>query len=377
MTTRSLIARGNLNPPEPARWLGIMPNRPHQPPNSVFHLENYTLAIVEFDDQGRCHDRRQMTALSDELAQLEASDAIIIVFVHGWKHDGRTNDENLKNFLEVLEHAAAEQGSGGVPVLGVFVAWRGLSLFGLGLENFTFWDRKQAGLRVSMGAPRELFGRLREFRRQRLEHGGFPLLAIIGHSFGGMIVYSALAQSLIEAASAPAKEIVPSFADLILLVNPAFEAVRYLPIHDLMVERGIDGYGPRQAPVFVSVTAVNDWATGIAFPLGMLIALIQERTRGIEERQALIRTMGHIPWMRTHALSVSPPVTGSSRNIGGTWLERLKFGEHNPFWVISAKSEIINGHNGIWTDSFRNFAQALLIHHMQRVQEKRAAALRG
>jgi hypothetical protein len=202
------------------------------------------------------------------------------------------------------------------------------------------------------------------------------LLAIIGHSFGGMIVYSALAQSLIEAASASAAEIVPSFADLVLLVNPAFEAVRYLPIRDLMEERDREGYGPKQDPVFVSVTATNNLATGIAFPLGMLIALVQERTRGKEERQALIRTMGHIPWMQTHDLSGSIPA-GPAHNIGGSWLKRLKLGERNPFWVVSATPEIIDGHNGIWTKAFRNFAETLLIRHIQRAQEKRAAVARA
>ena len=43
---------------------------------------------------------------------------------------------------------------------------------------------------------------------------------IVGHSFGGMIVFSALAQSLIEAASAPVGRLTPGFADLVLLVNP-------------------------------------------------------------------------------------------------------------------------------------------------------------
>jgi pimeloyl-ACP methyl ester carboxylesterase len=378
MSMSPLIASVQLNPPEAPRWLGIMPNKPHQRPDSVVHLESYSLAILEFDDQGRCYDRRQMAALPAELPRLNGGDAIIIVFVHGWKHDGRSNDKNLDNFLKVLENVASQRGLGGPPVLGVFIAWRGLSLFGLGLENITFWDRKQAGLRVSMGAPRELFGRLREFRRRRQEQGGVPLLVIIGHSFGGMIVYSALAQSLIEAASTPAGEIVPSFADLVLLANPAFEAVRYLPIHDLMVERDKGSYEQTQGPVFVSVTAINDLATRLAFPLGMAIALVQERTRGREERQALIHTMGHLPWMRTHALSTSPPANTNrpSSNVGGTWLERVQFDERNPFWVVSASPEVVDGHNGIWTDPFRNFAQALVTNHMQRAHAKRMAAMR-
>ena len=39
-------------------------------------------------------------------------DAIVPVFVHGWKHDARTDDHNLSSFREVLaETAAYEAGS--------------------------------------------------------------------------------------------------------------------------------------------------------------------------------------------------------------------------------------------------------------------------
>ena len=71
-----------------------------------------------------------------------------------------------------------------------------------------------------------MFGRLRHYRNHRRKHGGSPLLVIVGHSFGGLVVYSALEQSLIEAASVAADHVVPSFADLVLLVNPAFTAMR-------------------------------------------------------------------------------------------------------------------------------------------------------
>jgi hypothetical protein len=331
--------------PQPKRQLfGLMPNAGHQPPSSISRMNGYTLSIVEFDDQGRCYDRAQMASLAAELASLDSRNAIVVVFVHGWKHDGRSDDDNLVHFQGVLAKVAAEAGQSGPAVLGVFVAWRGLSLYGLGLDNITFWDRKQAGLRVSVGAPRELFGRLRQFRRDGLHRDGAPLLVIIGHSFGGMIVYSALAQSLIEAAATQAGHVVPSFADLVLLVNPAFEAVRYLPVHDLVKERGQGSFATNQEPLFVSVTATNDWATGLAFPAGMAINRIEESTRGDEEKQALIRTMGHVRWMRTHELS-----------SGG--LRQVQFDPKNPFWVVSATPDIIDGHNGIWKDAFINFAQ--------------------
>lgn len=365
-------------PPAPeCPAVGIMPNEAHQPDNAVFQGPGYTLIIVEFDDQGRCQKRGQMHAFDRKLAEYESQDTITIVFVHGWKHDGRSSDQNLTNFCDVLQQVAARQGGHGIPVIGIFVAWRGLSLYGFGiLENVTFWDRKQAGLRVAMGAPHELFGRLRQYRRERLHANGSPLLLIIGHSFGGMIVYAALAQSLIEAAATQSGHIVPSFADLVLLVNPAFEGVRYLPIYDLIKERGEGSFAANQLPVFVSVTAKNDWATGLAFPAGMAISLVQERTKGWEERQALIQTMGHLSWMQTHELSTAQSTQSMapiSQTYGQTLLKKLRFDDKNPYWVVTATPDVVDGHNGIWLPAFASFVQGLLIQHVHRASVQRIA----
>src|SRR5258708_681282 len=207
-------AADTLGPIEPQSFVGVVRNAPHQAPRTFFGQESYDLAIVEFDDQGCCYDRTQMRAVATRLDSMAGQDAIIVVFVHGWKHDARSDDENLRDFQGVLLQTVgqeakenAENGElGGLrPVLGIFIGWRGMSLhdhFHLS-ENLTFWNRQRAGRRVSVGSVRELFGRLRRYRNGRKDAGGAPLLVIVGHSFGGMIVYSDLAQSLIEAAAMP------------------------------------------------------------------------------------------------------------------------------------------------------------------------------
>jgi hypothetical protein len=88
----------------------------------------------------------------------------------------------------------------------------------------------------------------------------------------------------------------------VLLVNPALEAVRYLPIYDLLKGRTDADRVVEQPPIFVCATATNDWATGIAFSIGNAYCLLTESWRGIEERQAMINTVGHLDWMTTHDL---------------------------------------------------------------------------
>jgi pimeloyl-ACP methyl ester carboxylesterase len=373
---RAVNALGNgLAPVEPRSMIGIIGNVAHQEPNWLFSFPTYELAIIEFDDQGPCHDRTQLRGLAKKLSDLDenAKDAIIIVFAHGWKHDTRSDDDNLAHFTHVLEQAVyyeEQQAKNQTPpqpprsVLGVFIGWRGMSLYDdyfHVLENVTFWDRQEAGRRVATGSVRELFGYLHQYRKNRKDKGGDPLVVIVGHSFGGMIVYSALAQSLIEAAATPFGKVTPSLADLVLLVNPAFEAARYLPVQALVDERQGSREAVQQPPVFVCATAQNDWATRFAFPLGNALSLLTEKWKNRQERQAILHTVGHLSWMKTHdlaagsgadaaaAYTLSPPAQGKMSTT--------------PFWVVRAKPEVINGHGGIFGTRFLTFVADLVFAH--------------
>jgi hypothetical protein len=124
-------AIGVLAPAAPRNPIGIMPNAAHQAPHGLFDMVRYELAIVEFDDQGRCYDRAQMDAVATRIGtwMTNEKDAIIVVFVHGWKHDARTDDTNLSAFQGVLGKTveleleqSARMGALARPVLGMFIA---------------------------------------------------------------------------------------------------------------------------------------------------------------------------------------------------------------------------------------------------------------
>jgi pimeloyl-ACP methyl ester carboxylesterase len=358
-----------LAPIEQRRAIGVMPNAGHQAPAGLFNLGSYQLGVVEFDDQGLCYARAQMDAVADALNAFTISetDIVLVVFAHGWKHDARTDDDNLIAFQAVLQKTveleaalSARIGAAARPIFGVFVAWRGLSLYdGLGLlDNATFWDRQEAGRRVSTGSIRELLGRFRHYRNRRKDNGGAPLFVVVGHSFGGMIVYSALAQSLIEAASVPTDEITPRFADLVLLVNPAIEAARYMPIFELVQVRTTAGRATAQPPVFICATARNDWATGLAFPIGNAFSLLTESWRGSRERQAMVNTIGHLPWLKTHDLKGA---AGPDRYT----LDPPPETTQHPFWVVQATPDVIDGHNGIFGDRFLRFIADRVFEHVE------------
>ena len=124
---------------------------------------------------------------------------------------------------------------------------------------------------------------------------GNPLLVIVGHSFGGMIVFSALAQSLIQAASAPVGQVTPEFADLVLLVNPAIEGARYIPIYDLVTSPAFKARTTKQLPVFICAQAENDQPVGTVFPLGNAGHAITEATIGDLEKWCVTHALGFVP----------------------------------------------------------------------------------
>ena len=56
------------------------------------HLAEYSLSVIEFDDQGWYHDLAQRDALMRFLDEMVGEDLLILVFVHGWKHNAAADD---------------------------------------------------------------------------------------------------------------------------------------------------------------------------------------------------------------------------------------------------------------------------------------------
>jgi hypothetical protein len=399
--------------------IGLTHNQIIRDHDSVDRSEEYTLAFVEFDDQGWFYDRSQMESLRKYLEEdCKGSRFLLTVFVHGWRHNAGSKDQNVSDFRNLLLRLArdenARHGSDRRRVVGIYVGWRGLSLRGpLLWEVLSFYGRKNAALHVSLGAVRELFAWLKHFKTQSNRDCGEAQsptrLLLIGHSFGGLILFSAISQYVIE--SALNKDIVPPFGDLVVLINPAFEACRYYPVHCMIHDR--KSFPPGQPPGLVIVTADTDTATKTWFPLGRRLGFSSWKARRIaDQKTTVLNTVGHVPFMRTHLLTAKRdrepgpeiPTEGEcarlideenklyqefndewrtqDRHLKPGWKRRFKGGavlEHiytgpagtaspaetcdpeNPYWVVSASKDVIYGHDGFWNKQvFVDFVRQLM-----------------
>lgn len=357
----------------------------------------FDLAVVELTDQGWLRSRAQLNnALA--LAEPRAGDTgavQLVLFVHGWQHSGEFNDGNVRKFREViLPHFARSGRARGLRTVGIYVGWRGQSIPLEGLNGITFYDRKATAEHVARGSIRELISHLRARQDGSL---GRPRahVTLIGHSFGGLIVYNAIAESLLDslvrtADGQPARPIV----DLALVLNPAFEASRFDTLFQAAMARPVPRTTGR--PIFVTITSNDDMATSTAFPLGRKINSVFDHEGWVEddlcpdpdppapadkrrawdeckgferglrlEKMTNTHTVGHLPRYATHELTLAPgprvlcrPLVSGPRpddvapvNWPGSHQPRNRF----PLWTVRTGAEVIEGHSGIYKPELWDF----------------------
>jgi len=101
---------------------------------SIERYPGYMIAIVEFDDQGRFWDRKQVAAVIGEITRQARTDDDagigMLVDVHGWRDDARVCDKALVAFREFVRRISVDDPAklpGRYPLIGIYVAWRGYS----------------------------------------------------------------------------------------------------------------------------------------------------------------------------------------------------------------------------------------------------------
>jgi hypothetical protein len=398
--------------------------------SSIERYPGYTIAIVEFDDQGRFWDRRQLAALEAEMTK-EASPAdeapvSTLVFVHGWRDDARVCDKALVAFREFVRRISVDDLGklpGRHPLIGVFLAWRGYSSYVWPFEFFSFVGRKDTATRIASGDVPELLAYLDSFRRElTASHKEASRLVVIGHSLGGTIVFEALAniyKSRLGEAW-PGRDvngksgIISGFGDLVLLVNPAFEAERWHSIHELTTS--YVSFSKNQRPLLVVASSETDLPTNRYFPIAQRFGTMLQKTRDEEQRRALITSIGHYEPFITHHLRRGdlPPDDRSevpsdfditncvakipqippAANLTALFEKRVDEGERdegwgadpcvaerhlgpllltcgpnvqrgNPFWVVQVAPNVLHQHNGFFNPYFLVFARDLVLGSLE------------
>ena len=371
----------------------------------------YYLSFIEFDDQGQLWDRAQLHNMLDTYRPIAGVDDVLVVaFIHGWHHNASPEDGNIQDFRQLLAKLSQAESINGTrrKVLGIYIGWQGESITVPVITHATFWDRKNTAHKVGQQGVTEVLLRLEEIVNAKAGMDAAqpqPLksrFVTIGHSFGGAILYTALQQILedrfidsrtLKTSSSDAN----GLGDLVVLMNPAFEALRYATLYDISQDY-CRGYFRTQLPRLAILTSETDRATGWAFPAGRVFSTffethttIQRHTctdvnkpdpMNIAEGEADRHTVGHFSPYLTHRLI---PLTVSAqrreafdyRSLQTLWAEQKSSGsfifEHtelvhlgktvpnNPYLNIQVDTRLIEGHNDIWHDRVVSFVRDLIM----------------
>jgi pimeloyl-ACP methyl ester carboxylesterase len=285
------------------------------------------ISFVEYDDFGHLYNRAQLDhtiASAEKIASRVGKDkkargGIIVVYVHGWHHDAQKNDTDLKQFHKAIYRAGELDDKAfhdDRRIMGIYLGWRGESVSLWPFNYLTFWDRKNTAHAVGNGAVFELFRKLAGIRQN------YPTsrLVVVGHSFGAAVTYSAVSHSVLsEIIEDPLNTGEPVHMeneskrwDMIVLVNPAFEAMQVRSHFEAARSRE---YPVGQLPHLIIVTSEADEATKVAFPAGRDVSTVFKRY-GDSVSSAMNRTaIGHyIPYV-THQLTVNKGCKDGSANI--------------------------------------------------------------
>src|SRR5574337_986652 len=231
-------------------------------------------------------------------------------------------------------------------------------------------------------------------------------LVVVGHSFGGAVMQTAVAQILenrFVQTTGPAgrKSDIDGFGNLVVLINPAFEANLLTPMSDMAAERRT--YFPSQLPVMLVLTSEADVATRYAFPFGRWFSTMFEKTHDrrrrnaetgqtetISEHDANVRAVGHFTPYRTHRLyptkerkreelkaaSVADSLRmfersradwvcdapGSKISFGDVVLERTTSSAgRNPYLVVYVDGRLIHDHNDIDDSRVIEFVKQMIL----------------
>ena len=284
------------------------------------------LGFAEFDDQGAYWDRALALDVLDRLErEVEDNSAIFLVFAHGWKHNAKASDRHLDSVRGILQGLAnfeacfaQEYQTRPRSVVGLYLGWRGGTWRPPLLRELTFWGRKRVAHKIGESAMQDWMLRVERLyldKRSRetavqartAEAQQRSYLLSVGHSFGGALLFSALNPMLLERAYDETR--LPGrgrlgFGDLVVLINPAFEARRFTELAELAIEHQFAKAGP---PVLATFSSEADWATRYAFPIGRWLGTVWQRYGGEpEQRLKNINTLGHYRPYITHRLGNQP-----------------------------------------------------------------------
>ncbi len=361
----------------------------------IEQYDNYDLAFVEFTERGNLFNRNAMDEVLNHIEKISetTNGAQVIVFVHGWKHNASDNDTNVHSFRDTLEVVGATTDKKeGRRTVGVYVGWRGMSWDIPGIKELSFWERKAVAEEVGQGGVSELLVKLHHLtgKSGQGDNANKNIFLVVGHSFGGAIVLSSLHDIMLDrlidahyddVAEAGECGIADSFADGLVLLNPAIEANQIIQLK----ENSSDCQFPSDQMKLMHVISTDaDKATSFAFPLGQWLDTVltwnqeklyrtSENSSGyvkLREYDLDITTIGNHEQFRSGYLNKNGPdwefnfcpgVGDAHNDCNVKDLDNhFPVKKHDPLVFIKTGEAFMEGHNDVFNCNVRGYLISII-----------------
>ena len=394
----------------------------------------FKAGFIEFDEDGKALDPTQLQKvlklIEFEKGRIPGGKVITLLYVHGWKNNAdevqpgeKAKDvEKFKTAMTELGYRSREAAPDSpVPVIGVYMGWRGKSLMGPDWFTFvSYWPRRNTANRVGDGPNFADSVNAVINTSNGSVAGDSSRVVLVGHSFGARVLEHAVETDKIKLYEEPAKggATVSPRVDLVLYVNSANDARLSMRRVDLLQKSGLtvrrsdfdqaacatNPQGPAcgEYPLLVAITSRGDSATKYLLP----VANTLNQDKGVKDPPVPNAELeyldevpsvgkfkkvaaGHFPFLQSHIVEeVSCPATGQpvcaagdqkcfafrgrgdcpacykaslrpSRTVEGKPAPLTAFNQ-TPFWIMDTDSRIVKDHGDIWNLNFVEMLGALI-----------------
>jgi len=365
---------------------------------------NYTINFVEFRDNGKpwCE-----TELNDALAQVrEAREqnprTVVLIYVHGWKNNASEElSDDVTKFRNEVDRISlilprAEAGKK-PPLIGIYMAWRGLTLTVEPFKTLSYWDRRGTARHVGQTGAYDATARIVDEVQVARDR---TTLIFIGHSFGARVLentadaagqrpgfmtrhlvdmqrrLAARAQPRLNEALSGKPPLPP--ADMIIYLNAASSsAVARHTIKEwsAICREGSDSPVCGAHPFWLAFTSTADYDTGIIMPVAnTVLPAPSDHLRLISAANSSDLHTHEVPEVTCREKQKPddfrcPPGSNAQACFGTIRSDqKICYEVHkihakesvSPFWIMNVDGKLVDGHLDIWNEGVINMILSIM-----------------
>lgn len=245
--------------------------------------QSQVIAVLEINEQGRFVNQQHVSAVLNTIE--ESKNPFVNLFIHGWKHNGEIDDTNLISFKEILLRLNVKKKLADKKRtnIGIYIAWRGKTTQLPAIKELTFWSRKNISENIGTGDLAHFILELEQtLNLKKTSTSEKTNLILTGHSFGASALYHALGPILVSRfnhsltnQNLDKTTSLQGIGDLILLINPAIEAKKFLPLREAIWRKAAQEktlnptiFRNNYRPFFVVLGSNADSPINNYFPIG-------------------------------------------------------------------------------------------------------------